>query len=115
MANSYSKTPWLEVNVSANGNHAEEERERFIPDIRGGNSDFFAPTVAEVVIDDEGRPQDSPSEPPKAVVAASATAGGVLGCLIGGIGCAILAALGSTYAVKNKGGTCVGDCARAMG
>jgi hypothetical protein len=54
------------------------------------------------------------SEPEKARVAASLTAGCILGCLIGGPVCAILGGFGSAYAAKNKEGA-MGDCARSIG
>jgi hypothetical protein len=34
---------------------------------------------------------------------------------LGGIVCAVMGAYGSAYAAKHKAGSCVGDCARAMG
>jgi len=109
------KTPWGLNQV---------ERERF----RSGQEEVVScqPIVIEVVAHDvidredqrkhnEETKEDPSEDYSKAVVTAAATAGGILGCLMGGIVCAVVGALGSSYAAKNKAGTCVGDCARAMG
>jgi hypothetical protein len=63
----------------------------------------------------EARQEEDYSLYPQAKVAASGTAGCVFGCLIGGVVCAVMGGLGSAYAAKHKGGSCVGDTARAMG
>jgi hypothetical protein len=74
----------------------------------------YDPPVEATVVSEESQIPTAQVEPQKARVAASGTAGCILGCLIGGPICAILGGFSSAYAAKNKVGA-VGDCARAMG
>jgi hypothetical protein len=84
----------------------------FYPD--DGHNNVYDPPVKMTVISEESQNPTAQVRPEKARVAASGTAGCILGCLIGGPICAILGGFGSAYAAKNKVGA-VGDCARAMG
>lgn len=79
-----------------------------------GHNLYDPPVEAAPVISEESQIPTAQVQPPKARVAASGTAGCILGCLIGGPICAILGGFGSAYAAKNKEGA-AGDCARAMG
>ena len=74
----------------------------------------YDPPVEATVVSAESQIPTAQVQPQKARVAASGTAGCILGCLIGGPICAILGGFSSAYAAKNKVGA-VGDCARAMG
>ncbi|CAB9509419.1 expressed unknown protein [Seminavis robusta] len=123
------KTPWVKVTVSSSEENLEMER--LIDTGTPTRTDQVVleeePTAqATIVCEKENKEQNDVKtegphvverheDYPKAIVAASATAGGVLGCLVGGIGCAVVGAFGSAFAAKHKAGSCVGDCARAMG
>jgi hypothetical protein len=127
-----SKAPsWVQVTAVATENGASEssEMERLLADSSPAAPDSShdvedVPNSHEPSVDANttpSEPQKTPSEPlkassepQKARVAASGTAGCILGCLIGGPVCAILGGFGSAYAATNKEGA-MGDCARSMG
>ena len=109
-----SKAPWVEVDRPSNDRSPTtvDETERLFASDEPVIEAFACEDFPVIPHEME---REEREEYPQAVVAASATAGGILGCLLGGIGCAIVGGLGSAYAAKHKGGTCVGDFARAMG
>lgn len=110
-----TKTPWVEVRVPTNNENGslEDETERLL------DQSEERPTVEAVPCIDpqqmECNEVEDYSEYPQAKVVASGSAGCILGCLMGGVACAVMGGLGSAYAAKHKGGTCAGDTARAMG
>ena len=115
--NTDSKAPWVEIDRPISSRIDETDRllntsdneataVEAVPCMDNKNISIPGAVQSEVMEREEYH---------KAVVAASATAGGILGCLMGGIGCAILGGLGTAYAAKYKEGSCIGDCARAMG
>jgi hypothetical protein len=77
---------------------------------------FVAPAYSIASVKEETKGTDtSAAEVEQAHIVASGAAGCFLGCMVGGMLCAILGGAGATYAAKNKKGTLVGDCARATG
>jgi hypothetical protein len=124
------KSPWVNVSMSTeleeNGGEMEDLIHYSTP--LGENSGLSEePTVEATVYhvnsnqaqnakqQEESRAFETTEDHPEAVVAASAVAGGLLGCLVGGIVCAVIGSFGCAYTAKHKAGSCVGDCARAMG
>jgi hypothetical protein len=109
-----TKAPWVQVSAIAteNGTPPESsEMERLLADSDTSSHDAEdIPNIYEPSVDTN----TTPSEPQKARVAASLTAGCILGCLIGGPVCAILGGFGTAYAAKDKEGA-MGDCARSIG
>lgn len=115
--NSSSQAPWVEIDRPSSS-RIEETNRLLNMNVNETTTVEAVPCIDNVNISIPGAVQSEVMEReeyPKAIVAASATAGGILGCLMGGIGCAILGGLGTAYAAKHKEGSCVGDCARAMG
>ena len=111
-----SKAPWVQVTAVATENGAppeSSEMERLLADSPPGSSHDVEEDFANIY-EPSVEASDTPSEPQKARVAASLTAGCILGCLIGGPVCAILGGFGIAYAAKNKEGA-MGDCARSVG
>jgi hypothetical protein len=109
-----SKAPWVQVRAIAteNGTPPESsEMERLLADSDSSSHDV---EDGSNIYDPSVDTNTTPPEPQKARVAASLTAGCILGCLIGGPLCAILGGFGSAYAAQNKEGA-MGDCARSIG
>ena len=114
-----SKAPWVQVTAVATENNGAPpeslEMERLLADSSPDSSSHHdveedIPNIYEPSVEEN----TTPSEPQKARVAASLTAGCILGCLLGGPVCAILGGFGSAYAAKNTEGA-MGDCARSVG
>lgn len=111
-----SKAPWVQVTAVATeiGVPPESsEMERLLADSSPDSSHDVEDDFPNIYEPSEVT-NTTPSEPQKARVAASLTAGCILGCLIGGPVCAILGGFGTAYAAKNKEGA-MGDCARSIG
>ena len=112
-----SKAPGVQVTAVATENGAppeSSEMERLLfassPDSSHDVEQEDFPNIFKPSVEANA----TPSEPQKARIAASLTAGCILGCLIGGPICAILGGFGIAYAAKNKEGA-MGDCARSVG
>lgn len=107
------KAPWVEVTAPSNNENGsvEDETERLLETCDDEPTAEAIPCVNP----EKFESNDEHEEYPQARVVASGTAGCIFGCLMGGVACAIMGGLGSAYAAKHKGGSCVGDTARAMG
>ena len=112
--NDITKAPWVEVTVPTASNNTSNHDE--VGPLLDQECDY-RPTAEAIPCTDLQQKESfyELSEYPQAKVVAAGTAGCIFGCLIGGVVCALMAGLGSAYAAKHKGGTCVGDTARAMG
>jgi hypothetical protein len=113
-----SKASWVQVTAVATENGVvppeSSEMERLLADSSPADSSHDVEEDIPNIYEPSVVANTTPSEPQKARVAASLTAGCILGCLIGGPVCAILGGFGSAYAAKNKEGA-MGDCARSIG
>ena len=119
---------WVDVSIPEVSSSSSEMDRLLTADSppSSGNGPNLATTVVATPIRSENpsatsttlsnnETQASPPPPVhEARVVASGTAGCILGCLLGGPVCAILAGFGTAYAAKHKDGA-LGDCARAVG
>lgn len=116
IAHNDNKSPWNHLYEGVPPSSHQMDRSIF-----AGNhqQDYYEPFVAPIYsiasVKEETNTNSSAAEVEQARIVASGAAGCFLGCMVGGMMCAIFSGVGATYAAKNKKGTLVGDCARATG